>query len=69
MLVSSHNQVAGYDVIDPVLNFSDHLPLFASFVSHNYIATDTPKTRSVTTTPVRIYYHFTNLLDVTQSLS
>ena len=51
MLVSSQNQVAGYDVIDPDINFSDHLPLFASFVSHNYVAADTPKTQSVVTTP------------------
>jgi hypothetical protein len=40
MLVSSHNQVVGYDVIDPDINFSDPLPLFTSFVSHNYVTMD-----------------------------
>ena len=79
MLVSSQNQVAGYDVIDPDINFSDHLPLFASFVSHNYAATDTPRTQSVITTPqlrwdradLLSFYEFTrcNLEPILESVS
>ena len=82
MLVSSQNQVAGnagYDVIDPDINFSDHLPLFASFVSHNYAATDTPRTQSVINTPqlrwdradLLSFYEFTrcNLEPILQSVS
>ena len=35
MLVSSSLDVRDYDVIDPDVNFSDHLPLICKFVSHS----------------------------------
>ena len=35
MLVSSSLEVTAYDIIDPHVNFSDHLPLIGSFISHS----------------------------------
>jgi exonuclease III len=43
ILVSSRDQVCGYDVIDPDINYSDHLPLFISLTHPGDISTEDVK--------------------------
>ena len=54
MLVLSNGAVYGYDVIDPDVNFSDHLPLFASLeCSHPPLKGNEFKQKHVTSPQLR----------------
>jgi exonuclease III len=68
MLVSSSLQVTNYDVIDPEINYSDHLPIIGSFISKATISEESSKCNRERVPPVQLrwdhadligYYNFT----------
>jgi exonuclease III len=51
ILVSSGDQVCGYDVIDPDINYSDHLPLFISLTHPSTVYAKEMRKNDVLTSP------------------
>ena len=51
ILVSSRDQVCAYDVIDPDINYSDHLPLFISLTHPSTVSTEEVRKHNVLTSP------------------
>jgi len=67
MLVSSGDQVRQYDVIDPDINYSDHLPQFISLIYTSPVSTNQVRKHNLLTSPqlrwdradLLSYYDFT----------
>jgi len=51
IFVSSGDQVCGYDVIDPDINYSDHLPLFISLTHPSTVCAKEVRKNNVLTSP------------------
>jgi hypothetical protein len=62
MLVSSSLQVTDYDVIDPDINYPDHLPITRSYISKDAIREESSKCNSERVAPVQLRWHHADLI-------